>query len=109
MDVTKQDQVDAGLELVVGTLNGRSNKLMMYPAPSKTSSYTHYVIATELWAVVNNAGIAYGTEMEWCSIDHLKRVLDINAVGPARVTKTFLPLLRRARGRIVIVASSAGN
>lgn len=86
MDVTKQDQVDAGLELVVGTLNGR-----------------------KLWAVVNNAGIAYGTEMEWCSIDHLKRVLDINAVGPARVTKTFLPLLRRARGRIVIVASSAGR
>ena len=63
---------------------------------------------TELWAIVNNAGIAHVTEMEWCSMENLQRLLDVNTVGPARVTKTFLPLLRRAQGRIVIVASTAG-
>lgn len=86
MDVTKQEQVNAAYELVSRTLEG-----------------------CELWAVVNNAGIGYGTEFEWCSLEVLQRVLEVNSVGPARVTKAFLPLLRRARGRIVIVASVAGR
>lgn len=62
-----------------------------------------------LWAVVNNAGIAAYTEIEWCPVAEYRRVYEVNSLGPIRVTKTFLPLLRRSQGRIVLVASLAGR
>ncbi|KAG0719192.1 D-beta-hydroxybutyrate dehydrogenase, mitochondrial [Chionoecetes opilio] len=62
-----------------------------------------------LWAVVNNAGIAAFTEIEWCPVAEYRRVYEVNSLGPIRVTKAFLPLLRRSQGRIVLVASLAGE
>ncbi|XP_052266737.1 short-chain dehydrogenase/reductase family 9C member 7-like isoform X1 [Dreissena polymorpha] len=62
-----------------------------------------------LWALVNNAGIAIFTEIEWCSVSQFQRVLDVNVMGVVRVTKVFLPLLRSAKGRVVNVASLAGR
>ncbi|XP_060581278.1 17-beta-hydroxysteroid dehydrogenase type 6-like isoform X6 [Ruditapes philippinarum] len=63
----------------------------------------------ELWAVVNNAGIAIFTEIEWCSVIQFQRIFDVNVLGVVRVTKAFLPLIRQANGRIVNVASLAGR
>jgi NAD(P)-dependent dehydrogenase (short-subunit alcohol dehydrogenase family) len=63
----------------------------------------------ELWAVVNNAGIATVGNMEWMSLQSIKRVLDVNTFGPFAVTNAFLPLLRKPRGRVVIVSSLAGK
>jgi NAD(P)-dependent dehydrogenase (short-subunit alcohol dehydrogenase family) len=37
-----------------------------------------------------------------------KRVAEVNLWGVVRVSQTFLPLIRQARGRIVNVASMAG-
>ncbi|XP_069192407.1 LOW QUALITY PROTEIN: 17-beta-hydroxysteroid dehydrogenase type 6 [Procambarus clarkii] len=62
-----------------------------------------------LWAVINNAGIAAFTEIEWCPLSEFRRVYEVNSLGPIRVTKTFLPLLRNSKGRIVLVASLAGR
>lgn len=58
---------------------------------------------------MNNAGIAAFTEIEWCPIAEYRRVYEVNSLGPIRVTKTFLPLLRKSSGRIVLVASLAGE
>ena len=62
-----------------------------------------------LWTVVNNAGIAIFTEIEWCSVQQFQRIFDVNVIGLVRVTKTFLPLVRNVKGRIVNVASLAGQ
>ncbi len=62
-----------------------------------------------LWALVNNAGIAVFTEIEWCSVDQFQRVMDVNVFGVVRVTKAFLPLIRQSKGRVINVASLAGN
>ncbi|KAK7113181.1 retinol dehydrogenase 16-like [Littorina saxatilis] len=62
-----------------------------------------------LWAVINNAGIATFTEIEWCSVDQFQRLLDVNVLGVVRVTKAFLPLLRQSCGRVINVASLAGR
>ena len=59
--------------------------------------------------MVNNAGIATFTEIEWCSVDQFQRILDVNVLGVVRVTKAFLPLLRYSHGRVVNVASLAGK
>ena len=59
--------------------------------------------------MVNNAGIACSSEIEWCPMETYKQMLDVNVLGAVRVTNTFLPLLRRSQGRVVIVTSMAGN
>lgn len=60
--------------------------------------------------MVNNAGIAAFTEIEWCPIDVYSKVINVNSLGPIRVTKAFLPLLRESHhGRVIIVASLAGK
>jgi NAD(P)-dependent dehydrogenase (short-subunit alcohol dehydrogenase family) len=58
---------------------------------------------------VNNAGIGTYTEIEWCPVEVYQKILDVNTVGPIRVTQAFLPLLRKSQGRIVIIASLAGK
>ncbi|CAL4107352.1 unnamed protein product, partial [Meganyctiphanes norvegica] len=64
----------------------------------------------KLWCIVNNAGIAEFSEVELCPMSRYQQVLDVNTLGPLRVTKAFLPLLRKARqGRVIIVASLAGR
>ncbi|XP_035212244.1 17-beta-hydroxysteroid dehydrogenase type 6-like [Stegodyphus dumicola] len=63
----------------------------------------------DLWCVVNNAGVAIFSELEWCSMSVIEHMFDVNVLGAVRVTKAFLPLLRRSKGRVVIVASVAGH
>ncbi|KAI8592395.1 hypothetical protein BDZ88DRAFT_407827 [Geranomyces variabilis] len=47
------------------------------------------------------------TPMEFVAEHDLIECLDVNVVGPLRVVQQFLPLLRRAKGRIVNVGSCA--
>uniref|UniRef100_A0A3B4Y756 3-hydroxybutyrate dehydrogenase, type 1 n=1 Tax=Seriola lalandi dorsalis TaxID=1841481 RepID=A0A3B4Y756_SERLL len=58
-----------------------------------------------LWAVVNNAGVSTFGEVEFTSMDTYKEVSEVNLWGTIRVTKAVLPLIRRAKGRVVNLAS----
>ncbi|XP_071033968.1 D-beta-hydroxybutyrate dehydrogenase, mitochondrial isoform X1 [Parasteatoda tepidariorum] len=63
---------------------------------------------SELWALVNNAGVYKGCSVELTSIDDFRDCMEVNALGPIRVTKAFLPLLRQSRGRVVNLTSILG-
>jgi len=52
--------------------------------------------------VVNNAGISTFGEVEFTSMDTYKQVSEVNLWGTIRVTKAFLPLIRRAKGAVNI-------
>uniref|UniRef100_A0A8B9SF32 RDH16 dehydrogenase n=1 Tax=Apteryx owenii TaxID=8824 RepID=A0A8B9SF32_APTOW len=63
-----------------------------------------------LWGLVNNAGIAVpAAPNEWLRKEDFVRVLNVNLVGLVEVTLSLLPLVRRARGRVVNVASVLGR
>lgn len=62
-----------------------------------------------LFGLVNNAGIAIGSPLELIPLAQLRRQLEVNVVGQIAVTQAVLPLLRRARGRIVNMGSIAGR
>jgi NAD(P)-dependent dehydrogenase (short-subunit alcohol dehydrogenase family) len=62
-----------------------------------------------LAGLVNNAGIAVASPLEFIPIDRLRQQLEINLIGQVAVTQAFLPALRRARGRIVNVSSIGGR
>jgi NAD(P)-dependent dehydrogenase (short-subunit alcohol dehydrogenase family) len=86
LDVTSDDSVAAAVELV-----GRSTD--------------------HLDVLINNAGITGDLVGPADTVpQHLIPVLNVNVVGPVRVTHAFLPLLRAGRDpRVVMVSSGAGS
>jgi NAD(P)-dependent dehydrogenase (short-subunit alcohol dehydrogenase family) len=62
-----------------------------------------------LFGLVNNAGVAIGGPVEIVPIDKWRRQFEVNVLGQVAVTQAFLPLLRKARGRIVNISSNSGG
>ncbi|XP_024917833.1 retinol dehydrogenase 7-like [Cynoglossus semilaevis] len=63
-----------------------------------------------LWAVVNNAGVSVPSgPSDWLTIDDYKLMLDVNLTGVIAVTLSVLPLIKKAKGRVVNVASVFGR
>ncbi len=61
-----------------------------------------------LVGLVNNAGIGLGGPVEFVPMDDLRRQFEVNFFGLIAVTQAALPLVRKARGRIVHVSSASG-
>ena len=62
-----------------------------------------------LAGLVNNAGIVVAGPLEALPLEDLRRQLEVNVVGQVAVTQVFLPALRKARGRIVLMSSVGGR
>ncbi|XP_060796574.1 retinol dehydrogenase 7-like [Neoarius graeffei] len=63
-----------------------------------------------LWAVVNNAGVSVPSgPCDWLTLEDYKSMLSINLDGVIGVTLSVLPLIKKARGRVVNVASVFGR
>ncbi len=59
--------------------------------------------------LINNAGIAITGPLEFLPLDALRLQLEVNLIGHVAVTQAFLPLIRKARGRIVNTISMLGK
>ncbi|XP_055924253.1 retinol dehydrogenase 16-like isoform X1 [Argiope bruennichi] len=62
-----------------------------------------------LWAVLNNAGVSQAGEIDWTPLEEFQRVYEINAAGTLKVTKAFLPLLKKSTGRLINNTSTCGE
>ncbi len=62
-----------------------------------------------LVGLVNNAGIGIGGPVEFLQASELRRQMEVNLIGPVAVTQAFMPMLRRSRGRIVVISSIGGK
>ncbi|KAG8542882.1 hypothetical protein GDO81_005675 [Engystomops pustulosus] len=63
-----------------------------------------------LWGLVNNAGVANTLALnEWLTKEDYLKDLNVNVLGLIDVTLKMLPMIRRAQGRVVNVASIAGR
>ena len=66
----------------------------------------------KLDAIINNAAILNGRDqsIEELNFDDSLKAFDINTLGPARVIKYFLPLLRKGQQKSIInISSDAGS
>lgn len=67
-----------------------------------------------LYAIMNNAGIAYSAPFEYASEQRARQVMDVNLMAPFKIAQTFIPLLKkhnannRNKARIINIASWAG-
>jgi len=59
--------------------------------------------------LVNNAGVGVGGPVEFLPLDDLRHQLEVNVIGHVAVTQAFLPLIRKAQGRIVNMTSVGGR
>ncbi|KAF1751292.1 hypothetical protein GCK72_017846 [Caenorhabditis remanei] len=89
LDVTNQASVDAAKQFVVKVLDEQKAKL---------------------WGLVNNAGIfsIHGPD-DWCSVDEYSTSLNVNTLGAVRMCHAFVPLVKKSRGRVVTMGSTAGR
>lgn len=64
--------------------------------------------ASALHVLVNNAGLMFGVARRPSeeSVDQMREMMEVNALGPLRVTQAFLPILRKAGGARVVMMSS---
>ncbi|XP_054153370.1 retinol dehydrogenase 16-like [Oppia nitens] len=63
----------------------------------------------QLWAVINNAGLFSCGHLEWGTLDTFHKVFAVNVFGMIRVTRTFLPLIKVSKGRVINMVSLAGR
>ena len=64
--------------------------------------------ALPLIAVVNNAGIAQRSTLEFHRIESIRTIFDTNYFGVIDLTQQVLPLLRASKGRIINISSVRG-
>jgi len=62
-----------------------------------------------LSGLVNNAGVVVSGPLEFIPLSGIGRQFEVNVLGQIAVIQAFLPLLRKARGRIVNMGSIAGR
>jgi len=62
-----------------------------------------------LWGIVNVAGTLKTVgPLDWLTADDYRHHCDVNLFGLIDVTMTFLPLVKKAQGRIVNFSSDFG-
>ncbi len=83
LDVTDQREIDAAAELI--RAEGRG-----------------------LYGLVNNAGVAVVGPLIEMPEEDMDFQLDVNLLGPFRVTKAFAPLIIESQGRIMTTSSISG-
>jgi NAD(P)-dependent dehydrogenase (short-subunit alcohol dehydrogenase family) len=64
--------------------------------------------ATHIDLLINNAGILEGGGLDNPNFDGIERQLEVNALGPLRVTNALLPLLREG-AKVAIITSRMGS
>ncbi len=62
-----------------------------------------------LAGIVNNAGVGRGGPVEFLSLEDLRYQIEVNFTGQVAVTQAFLPLIRKARGKVFFISSIGGR
>jgi NAD(P)-dependent dehydrogenase (short-subunit alcohol dehydrogenase family) len=83
LDVTVQADIDAAVQLI--EQGGRG-----------------------LYGLVNNAGVFLFDPLIEVSEQDMRFIMDVNVMGPYRVTKAFAPMIIERQGRITTIGSVAG-
>ena len=60
-----------------------------------------------VFGLINNAGIGLGGALEVTPVNEIRKLMEVNVVGLFAVTQTFIPMLRKGRGRIVNIGSTS--
>lgn len=63
---------------------------------------------SEFFGLVNNAGIGISGVLEATPISDVRNLMEVNVIGLLAITKAFIPLLKKVKGRIINIGSTSG-
>jgi len=63
--------------------------------------------AGEVFGLVNNAGIGRSGVLEVLPVAEIRKLMEVNVIGLMAVTQAFIPMLRKAKGRIINIGSTS--
>lgn len=86
MDITKADQIKSASEFVSLAVDDEG-----------------------LFALINNAVTAVDGPLECVPIDDIKWNFEVNVISQIAVTQAFLPMIRKAKGRIINISAICGR
>ena len=67
------------------------------------------IVNTGLWGLINNAGVPSPPgHYTWSTRDEIRSIIEVNLLGVVEVTNVFLPLIKKAKGRVVNISSALG-
>ena len=87
-------------------------RILDVSADESVLSFRNQIKESGIDLLINNAGVYLDSDQSLESLESTKilECLNINTVGPARMTQIFLPLLRRSRqARIANISSQMGS
>jgi len=87
LEVSKSEHITSSLETVTEYLNSNGLPLV---------------------GIVNNAGISFRLPVEVAPLEEVKNLFNINYFSTVELTQTFLPLIRKHKGRILFISSING-
>jgi NAD(P)-dependent dehydrogenase (short-subunit alcohol dehydrogenase family) len=113
---TAQVLIERGHEVVATARNAsllddlKAARVLTLDVTSAASVAAAVVAAGDLDAVVNNAGVSGSGPLEDFPLDEFQRVLEVNTLGPLRLTQAVVPgWRRRGSGVLVNVSSVQGR
>lgn len=86
LDVTKSDELESAFRIVESRLNSEPGE----------------------FSLINNAGIAVPGPVEGLEMADLRHQFDVNFFGVIQTTQLFLPLIKREKGKIIMMSSISG-
>ncbi|MYT72722.1 MULTISPECIES: glucose 1-dehydrogenase [unclassified Streptomyces] len=116
--------VAAGGAVVIGDVLDDEGRALAAELGERARSVTLDVTSEEAWqaavayavqefgglhGLVNNAGVSTGTPLEQESVEHFRKVVDINLVGVFAGMRTAIPAMREAGGGSIVNISSAAG
>lgn len=84
IDVCKQQTIEDALEIISKETGGK------------------------IFSLVNNAGLSLNGPLELLPLNDIRKLIDVNITGLLSVTRSFLPIIRRNKGRIINISSGHG-
>ncbi|XP_072033437.1 D-beta-hydroxybutyrate dehydrogenase, mitochondrial-like [Amphiura filiformis] len=111
-DVTKDEEIDNALQTVKEDLGDEGKSFGRYQrrrGRECLQTVKEDLVNEGLWGLVNNAGVLLFAEVELTPIRTFQQHFDVNCLGQVRMVKAFLPLIKRAKGRIVNFSSIAAR
>lgn len=86
LDVTKADELEIAFRFVETRVNSSPGE----------------------FSLINNAGIAVPGPVEGLDMSNLRHQFDVNFFGVIQTTQIFLPLIKRFKGKIIMMSSISG-
>lgn len=101
LDVTQNQSIQQCSSYVEQVLKetGQPGETDKIKKKKKNTDQFNEPLASGLWALINNSGVCVTGEFEWLTSEQIDRQISVNFRAPMAMCRSFLPLIRKVKGK----------